>query len=752
MSTMKFSLKPIFNKLFVGVVVLTMAISPSVGFAQVATPESPAEEGLTETIVLEAEDEYSFETLGLVEQTLNAPYDDMQVRFSVPPDWALSPGATIQLDLAFYYDVQELSTPSNIVGEIFGGLLQVVYNGVTLTSILLDERGDQSFTVPISARALESDRGDGRHELRLFLISDESCLYGVDTIVVVKPTSRFYLPHTNVAIDTDLSILPRPIFQFGSIAPDQAAFVIPDQPSTAELSALLSVAAGFGRLTNEELIFSVVNSSGLTPEIQNNSHLVFVGKPVAFPSLGNVTLPANPTEFTAPEGTPSDGILQMTQSPWNASKAVLVISGDTDEGVVKAAQAFSSGFVFGVEQPNLARIAEVNPIYLTTVAAANRTFADLGYLSDTVEYFGLTNREVEFYIPPGQVPDSGSYAEVHFAHSTFIAYERSGLTIELNGSPIGSANFTDETAQGSTLRVILPRDLMNPGRNRLRMVFNLVPEDVCAEFFVNNLWLTLYDDSLIHLPLLPLTVDFTDYLLDLDLYPQFFSLGPASESLAFVLPQNDIASWQIAAQVAANIGDDTEWSLAEPAVYYSDNVPEEVRQNQDMIIVGRASNQPIIAELAGALPAPFEAGSDVATVQDLQVTYRLPAGTNLGYIELLRSPWNSDKFIMAVLGSTDVGVSMAGAALTTPELRGELAGNLALVSNEQIVSIDTNLDLGAGTDITAAVPETTINIPMPDTTYTTQRPAWVLPAIAGVIVLMIVVIVFVGISNIRSRR
>ena len=683
---------------------------------------------------------------------MHAPFDDMVIRFGAPPNWALTSGAAIQLDVAFYYDVQELSTPTNIVGEVFGGLLQVVYNGVTLTSILLDERGDQTFTIPISADAMLSERGDGQHELRLFLISDESCLYGIDTIVVVRPTSRFYLPHRTVSIATDLSNLPRPIFQDGSIAPDQASIVIPDQPSSSELQAALSVAAGFGRMTNEELLFSMVTASGLTPEMQNANHLVFVGKPGAFPLLGNVALPASQAEFTSAEGAPTDGIIQMAESPWNTAKAILVVGGDTDEGVVKAAQAFSSGYVIGIEEPNLARVADVNPVFLTTAAAANRTFADLGYLTDTIEYFGIASREIEFFIPPGQVPEGDSYVEVNYAHSTLLSYALSGLVVELNGKPVGSAAFSDDTSQRGTLRAKLPADLMNPGRNRLRMIFNMVPEDVCSYFFVDHLWFTIFDDSSIHLPLIPMTVDITDYLLDMDLYPRFFSLGPSSESVAFVVPQNDIDAWQIAAQIAANIGDDTEWSLAEVQAYFSDSVPDEVRQNNDLIVIGRATNQPIIAELAGSLPAPFDAGSDIATIHDLQVTYRLPAGTDIGYLELLKSPWNREKFILAVLGSTDVGVSMAGAALTTPELRGDLAGNFALVSGEQIVSINTNLDLGAGSEIAATVPGTEVQIPVPDTTFVVEKPKWVLPAIGGVVVLMVVIILVAGISSLRNRR
>ena len=753
MLRMKKLTKKLSGFVIIGLVIFVLAASPTQGFAQTGDP-TPTPEGVVETVSVEAGDEISFTELGLEETTLLGPYDDMIVRFGTPPEWQLSSGASIQLDLAFYYDTQTVNTNinSNIVGEVFGGLLQVVYNGVTQTTVLLDERGDQSFSIPITPGARIADRDDGQHELRLNLISDESCVYGLDVIVVVKPTSRFNLPHTNTTVTADLSLLPRPIYQSGLIVPSQATIVIPDQPSNSELQAIFSVVSGLGRSTDEQLLFSLVPASQLPAELRDSTHLIFVGKPAAFSELGNIGFPVSPAEYTSAGGNAEDGIVQMAVSPWNSAKAAVVISGDTDQGVLKAAKAFSSGFLLGIEQPNLARIADVNPTYLTTVAAANRTFAELGYPTDTTEFLGIVSREIEFFIPPGQVPEGDSYVDLFYAHSTLLSYERSGIVVELNREPVGSAAFRDETSQEGNLRVKLPVDTLRPGRNRLRITFNLYPQDICAPFFTANLWFTLSGDSLLHLPLITIPTEASQYLLDLDYYPQFFSLGPSTDSVAFVVPQNDISAWRTAAQIAFNIGDDTEWTMAEPLVVFADNVPSEIRQAHDLIIVGRPSAQPILTELTSVLPASFESGSDVATLEDLQVTYRLPSGTDIGYIELVQSPWNANKKIMAVLGSSDTGVQWAGAALTTPELRGDLAGDFALVSGDQIVAIDTTLSAGSAAEIAAAVPNTNVEIPIPESTYVPERPQWVLPAIAGVVVLMIIIILVAGISTIRKRR
>lgn len=745
-------------KTIVGFVVLSIflglvfwGVTPSYAQDTSPTPTPGVEQ------VFVSGNELTFEALGMAEETMHGPYDNELIRFSLPADWRLSQGAAIQLDLSFYYDydvteITEETSTRSVRGELFGGLIQVVFNDVTISTILLDERGDQSFDITIPTEALQSPRGDGRNELELVLISDEGCLYGVDTIVVVRPSSRFILPHDSVPITTDLATLPRPFYQKDLIVPNQATLAIPDQPSLAELHAAMIVMAGFGRMSNGEMLLSFVPASQLTPEIQNSSHLIFVGTSGAFPSLDQATLPVAPTSLSAAGADSDDGVLETAVSPWNPAKALLVLTSDTDQGLTKAAKALSSGLVMGVAQPDLAFVSEVQPAALSTLTAENRTFKDLGYATETVNRWGVIRRGYEFYIPPGQTPSGETYLDLFYAHSALVHFERSGLVVDLNNEPVGSVAFTEETASGAKVRVNLPRELMRTGTNRIVIEVGLVPRDICADFYVDNLWVSLDAKSVLHVPLAPIFSESSSRLIDLSLYPNLLSLSPEQGSVAFVLPQNDLSAWRVAAQIAFHLGDMTDWGLAEFGAYYGDDVPTEIRENHDLVIVGRASTLPIVSEMGAALPASFSAGSDFATLQDLQVVYRLPESARLGYLELLESPWNQDRLVLAVLGSNEQGVAWAGNALTVPELSGNLAGDLALVSGERIVTADTRTGVGVGSALTTAVPETEVEVSTAEEAYSPKRPAWVLPAIGVAIVLMVVVAILAGLTDWLKRR
>ncbi|NJO84375.1 MAG: hypothetical protein HC828_17420, partial [Blastochloris sp.] len=114
----------------------------------------------------------------------------------------------------------------------------------------------------------------------------------------------------------------------------------------------------------------------------------------------------------------------------------------------------------------------------------------------------------------------------------------------------------------------------------------------------------------------------------------------------------------------------------------------ELKTTRDLLIVGRASKLPIMSELNDLLPASFENGSDIATEKNSRVIYRVPPGTDLGYVQLIQSPWNPERAVLTVLGSSDQGLEWAGAALWKAGLRSKLLGSFAAVKDEQVTISD----------------------------------------------------------------
>jgi hypothetical protein len=637
----------------------------------------------------------SFARLGAAEKSLRGPFDSAYIDFSLPANWKLSAGAQLQLNLSTFFAGDDRAgadgtATSSQGGRSFGGTLQVQLNNVTLSTVLLDRPGERTITIPITSTALLSPRSDGRQLLSLLLDTHEPCGAKQYTSVVIRSSSALLLPHHLVPPPTDLGHLPFPLVQ-RSFLPDTATIVTPDAPTAAELQAALTIAAGFGRITGGALALDLIPTARLTDALKRSAHLIFVGKPSAFPVLKAARLPAPPgaSGFSAPGAAAGDGVVQIAVSPWNDAKVLLIAGGSDDSGVIKAAQAISSGPIRAGARSDLALIAATRPQVAATSVSVDRTFADLGY--DAQKLYGLGGQYAgyRFDIPPGQAVNGDAYLDLVFVHTALLDYDQSDLLVSLNDEPIASVRLDDNSTRLGSTRLTLPASALHPGSNQLTIRADLLPRVVCTDPRGSGLWMVIRPESQLHLPLGPLQDSKVAQRFDLSSFPAPFSVKPDLSGLAFVLGAADPAGWNVAQQIAVELGKQMQGTLVDLAVAYADALPEQMRQERDLLLIGRPDQLGLVRELGSALPMPFAPGSSLASEPDAVIVYRMPRGASLGYLELLPAPWSAERTVLAVLGSTDQGLISAGAALTMPKLRGALTGNLAVIQGDRIDSRDT---------------------------------------------------------------
>ncbi|MCB0208059.1 MAG: cellulose biosynthesis cyclic di-GMP-binding regulatory protein BcsB [Anaerolineae bacterium] len=776
----------------------TIGSNQPAGTTEVVTA-SPSLTETTTVIPVDDEAVVDFELLGVESINLESPFGRELLRFSLPPTWQPAEGAELQLDLTMLVnnlpslDVEERVAP-------FQGSLQVLLNKKLLTSIMVSENDAQTITIPLPPTAFESTRSDGQQELDFALKADINCGTAHQMTVVVQPTSRFIIPHQIVSPPTDLRWLPKPIYQEASFLPDTAVLIVPEEPTSDQMQAALSVAAGFGQMTRSKLELDFMPVDQLTADIQENNHLIFVGDAAALPILEEVTLPApsDGTQFEADGADPDDGIIQMAVSPWSDAHVVLVVGGNSDTAVVKAAQAVSSGFVRVGTQNNLALVAQIHPgDFVTNPNVVDRTFAELGYDIRQVNSQGTNYIEYNFNVPPGYIGDPEAYLDLVMNHSALLDYEQSGLSVRLNNISIGSVRFGEEFTSPNQIRFSIPRSALLPGKNELEFRAELEPSNDCINPNIGGLWLTIWPESLLHLPLNPAPGEIK-LNLELHQHPDPFVQNSSLGSTAFVLPSNNPVAWRVAAQLAFELGDKSDTVLADIRAFYGDDIPEDVRQTRHTIIVGRPSQLPIIQTLNDVMPVTFDTSSDIASERQMRVSYRLPPEVSLGYLQLFPSPWSKSHLILTVLGSTDQGVEWAGRALLEPDLRGNLANNLAIISDEQIINgepqpqqslaeaapasaadtpavADTNTtaDTGEVADTTEIVeadesalastsedtadafvapdPET-IEVENVSSASVEGHPSWILPLLGGSLGLSVLILLIALISGWRKRR
>lgn len=635
---------------------------------------------------------------------MRGPFDVADFRFSLPANWTLQGGAEINLVASSFFasnitDLAALEQPGNYVGA----LLDVYFNGNLQQSIPLRTGEDISYQIPISVTDLESSSRDGSLEISFFLNASIDCDSDFHhTTVMISPDSLLIVDFLESALQQDLRRLPWPIYQARAQEQSPVFAVVPSSPSDDEMQAALITMATFGRMTRGDLPLTLISENELSDELLQQANIIFIGKPQAFSRIGEVNLPISfsGTGFSGIQ--PTDGILQQAVSPWNQTKTILVVSGNENEGVVKAAQALSTENILTGDSPSYSIVTQINPQTISgilasdaaTITSTDVTLGELGYDTETLTGIGTQYLFLEFFIPPGQRVVESPALNLEFSHSTLIDSERSEGVVYINDVLVGGFKLLVEDSNAVTAEIQLPVGAFRSGVNSVDLAISLIPRDICSVGTLDGLWVTISQDSLLHLPLVQESNrDFSSQ--DLYSYPYPFASDPALDTTAFVLPENEREAWTIAGALAFDLGSQVAGPIFLFETAFDEQLPDSVR-DQNLILIGQPINLSIVSELEQAMPAYFEAGSNIAILESQQVVYRISPDKDLGYLEVFPSPWAEGSLILGVFGTTPTGLINASLSLLQPNLLDVLRGNFATIDGEKSLIVDTRTGLGLG--------------------------------------------------------
>ena len=702
-----------------------------------------------------------FETLGYDTEFLHSPYSSTDVYFGLPADWQLTEGASIQLNTTTVFSGVSTKEGSSLPN----GVLEIFFNDVFIEAHTISAEGSFDIEAVIPPKALLSLRPDGRHHLRIVFDTDEDCRPDVKITVAILNSSAFILPYENVIPPTDLSRYPYPIYQ-RSFIPDSALVVVPAEPTAAEMQAALSIVAGLGHQTDGNLDVTIMAEDALTPAQMQENDLIIVGNIGNSSLVNDLVLPVPLTEdgFAQLGAEPDDGIVQLLLSPWNETNMVMVVTGATDEAIIKAGQAISEGDIQPYKRSDVAVITAVEPQLVQTAGyREEQTFADLGYKVETLHGPGSDTMRYYFYIPSGYGKDGDSFVDISYAHSALLDNTLSGLFVRLNKELIGSARFDSENAGQTSIHIPFPDSMMKTGWNELVIEGELFPYDVCADSERKRTWLTIYPESTLNLSLKEDEAGFGNSFV-LAMYPEPFTLEPTLGNVAIILPDDDPAAWETAGTLLFDLGNQAAIPLADFAVAFADAIPEELNETYEWILVGQPIDLPILQTLGDDLPAPFIANSNKLAESAFPVSYQVPDGRETGFLELLRAPDDATRTIIAILGNSDDSVRWAAEKLIDPSQH-NLNGNFALVTDSEVSISNTAFEPVTTPTITTTLSLTetvTGNSSAVETLVTStstdngESPDWLLPvlmATAGLIVLILVgVAIYYLIKWMRRRR
>jgi hypothetical protein len=716
---------------------------------------------------LERGENVSFRVLGAKDTGMVGPYSSYFLNVGIPYSWKLAQSA--KLSLKVNLNIARVASDKERYKQWLGPRLDVYFDDVYVTSFRITNNGDYTFDIPLPVDHMKLSKS-GAHYLFLYLDATYDCDLDQSSVLTIKADSYFTLPHEKTQQAPNLNNFPVPFFQASSFIPNQVTLVVPDNATDTELQSALTVAAGLGRMTTNVLQLVTIPFSQVTDQIRKSTHMIYVGKGSSLPYLATMPLPAplEGSQFKAAGAQLDDGFLQMVVSNANPEKMVLIVGGNSEAGVLKAAKAVSTGVIRATQNPKLAIISNVEAKNVSTVTTPiDRTFASLGYQNVTLEGLGLVSTEYVFTLPGGFFVGDDAYLDFAYSHSSLLDFERSSISVILNGVQVNSIPYSDEdrTEKTTPYRFLLPAYAFVSGINSLVVETSHV-NDYCTYYSTGEMWTTIYDKSLLHIPPAQQVERQTAHPAFTN-YPRPLSDDPELESVAFVVSKGDPGALFTASKIAENLGRSTRSGLVNLNAVFSGNLSDEMKNGKSLVIVGKPADLPIIAELKAYLPAPFADGSNTADESSLSVSYRMAPGTSIGYMEFFESPWNADKVILAALGSTTEGLQWAGTALTDPTFVTQLIGNYAVTNGKEVYGVNTELGSGTMNIAVTASPAMAVTVSPSSlavdavptgavakktTLFDVDPKLWVPYVIVILTIITILVIIIVVALNIKKRR
>ncbi len=326
----------------------------------------------------------SFTELGFSDDLVRGigPHD-LYYPIDIPYDWKTTSDASIELH---YTHVRNLSTNS---------LLRVYVNSKKVSDFDLTNFNarDGRLIIQLSPRQIHP----GRNWLHLNVtlnLPGENCRYRYfdeTWLKISAAASIVNLAHVKSQPPLELLFLPSPMVTPQDLSGD--LFVLPEQPGTAELTALVQVSAKLGTYSKADALRPAATTAGtylpvtIASRADSHQHIIAIGvwgnnslltevdqklpQPLALisgavdPALGRQLLPEEQTATGSQ--VPAAGYLELLYAPWQRNSSLIVISGYDEAGLLRVVEALPT---LGTRVKSKGNVAVISPTGLTGMSLA----------------------------------------------------------------------------------------------------------------------------------------------------------------------------------------------------------------------------------------------------------------------------------------------------------------------------------------------------------------------------------------------
>lgn len=700
---------------------------------------------------------FTFENLGVAEIILRFP-SISEVSMNLPNHWAIvASEQRINLDLPtqntgkvdytnsyidVHYDLFNEYGNDQVIPEYQSGYpyvglirpnLEVYVDDFLAKSFRPEPGTDHWERIPIPSQAVRNP-GDNPLSERVIRFeyysnNDYYCYY--TGLIKIYDDTRITLSFKKLQPDLNLADFPRPLIQ-EAFLPETLVIVIPDNYNDFDLGAVANMANSMGNLGTGNVNLKIVTASQATNEVLSNTSAIFMGTPNKNSVIANFykqgILPTklnsdgSISRYKADKSVApillSDGVLQLIPSNQNPDFTYLIITGQSDEAVLRAAKSLSSpplgavGALIIVEEswdirPTPTPTATMTPTatYVPTptpfgtpvipTAVSNTpvltynpedTFLISTYRYTNRSFFGIgaNYSAFSFFVPRNWVVLDGAMLQLNYTNSTNLKEANSSISVLLNGTPAGSAPISPERGEKRILIPLDKREFLPGSLNTITFEVNNATQIECANVIPRAYWTAIRDNSILKIPHDVLTAEELAQINQVYPHPIYYLL--ADKNILLSLPSKPtIEELNTMVKFAYSLGS------SEPDLKFlvSTNPDEdfsaEKYEDYNVVMMGRPSRNPHIAKIDNFLPQPFEPGEDTLIQRSEEIAFQIPTDVSIGIVQVIASPWDFLRGVTVITGTTEEAYQWAIDRITNIDTIFEFyGGDITFVANDRI--------------------------------------------------------------------
>lgn len=513
--------------------------------------------------------------------------------------------------------------------------LTVYLNDYPIKSVLLHEWKTENNQLKVSLPKEKLLPGFNQLSIKTYhRITDEKCF--TDQInqanwIILKKSSYLHLQYALKQDNIALKDYPYPYLQNALDQPVTSRIVLAHQPSDREITAAVLLAADLGRRQPfKDIIVPIVRFDQLTAE-DKKSNLIYLSAIDKLPKeyLGT---------FTSQEinSLVNKGMLKTTTSPYFSSRKMLFILAKDDYKLLDCVRTLSEDSLLGQMRGNVQLIGTYPEVLKEPDSSDRITLAQLGYGDLLLKGIFYQQTSFNVKIPKDKKLAGKALLSLNYHYSKVLNFDKSSVTVYLNGIPIKSQKLMPEKADDDRMIIEIPSEYKSRNYFEFKVVFYLEPSKLdCNIRGDNNIWASLSSQSYL---------DFFQQAKErilLNDYPSPLVQDASFNQLSIVIPDEpNSQELTIASNLAAFLGRNVK-SLGNLEVVQSKNLQQ---KKGNLVVIGTPARNQTLQSLNKHLYIKFS--EDYQSFLSNEKIALLEHFSGLSStVQLITSPWANEKFI-----------------------------------------------------------------------------------------------------------